>query len=130
MAKSKKTAGKRAGKKAARPAAKKKAAARKPAKVKSRRQSWLDDDAQTPVIEKYARQLKSFLSAMADGVVDRAEVKSQEQRLVKLMKDLEPRLSDDLHARVTQVLCELTAYDLMQVLHAMHAARPKTAFRG
>ena len=39
-------------------------------------------------------------------------------------------LDEDVHAKVTELLCELTAYDLMQVLHTMHEARPKTAFRG
>jgi hypothetical protein len=31
---------------------------------------------------------------------------------------------------VTELLCELTAYDLMQTLHEMQKARPRTAFRG
>ena len=34
------------------------------------------------------------------------------------------------HAKVTELLCELTASDLMQVLHTMHAARPQTEFQG
>ena len=67
---------------------------------------------------------------MADGVVDTAEVKAQEKRLVALMKKVEPKLNDELHEKVTELLCELTAYDLMQVLHAMHAKRPKSVFRG
>ncbi|MGD9648063.1 MAG: hypothetical protein AB7U73_20285 [Pirellulales bacterium] len=91
--------------------------------------SWLDDSNE-PVIEQYARRLDSFLSAMADGQVDEHEVEAQEGRLVQLMKELEPKLSPELHAEVTQLLCELTAYDLMQCLHTLSAARPKTQFRG
>lgn len=92
--------------------------------------AWFDETSNTPLIEGQARRLTSFLTAAADGRIDEAEVADQQARLVALMKDLEPLLDDTLHAKVTELLCELTAYDLMQVMHAMHAARPKTAFRG
>ncbi|MBN1344336.1 MAG: hypothetical protein JXQ73_16735 [Phycisphaerae bacterium] len=94
------------------------------------RVSWLDDKGQKPIIDRYARQLKSFLDALADGKVDASEVAAQESRLVELMKEIEPKLSDSMHGKVTQLLCELTAYDLMQVLHSMHEAKPTTVFRG
>jgi hypothetical protein len=96
----------------------------------ARRSPWLDDEARTPIIDRYARQLGSFLEAMADGVVDAAELKRQETRLVKLMKEVEPQLDDALHARVTRLLCELTAYDIMQITHSLYEARPKTIFQG
>ena len=106
-------------------------AAAKPARAKSgARLRWLDDKAGTPLIERYARQLGSFLEAMADGEVDDSEVKTQEARIVKIMKEVEPLLSDSVHAKVTRLLCELTAYDIMQILNAMHKARPKVKFRG
>ena len=96
----------------------------------SARSSWLDDTLQAPLIEQYARQLDSFLETMADGRVDTSEIQAQEARLVALMREVEPQLDDALHEKVTRLLCELTAYDLMQMLHAMQEARPKTAFRG
>jgi hypothetical protein len=46
------------------------------------------------------------------------------------MKEIEPKLDDGLHAKVTELLCELTAHDLMQMLYQMQQARPKTVFRG
>jgi hypothetical protein len=100
----------------------------KPAKV-ARRLSWLDKKSH-PLIEEYARRLDSFIATMADGRVDADEVEAQEARLVALMKDVEPKLDDDLHAQVTQLLCELTAYDLMHTLYLMQESRPKTAFQG
>ncbi len=130
MAKTKKATSKKQTRPAAHARAKKTAPkAAKPAARKGRL-SWLDAKAEHPQIEQYARQLRSFMQALADGVVDESEVAAQEKRLVTLMKEIEPRLDDDLHGKVTRLLCELTAYDLMQVLHSMHAARPKTAFRG
>jgi hypothetical protein len=96
----------------------------------SPRASWLDEAAQTPLIEQSARKLDSYLTALADGRVDESELRDQESRLVKLMREIEPQLDDALHAKVTQLLCELTAYDLMQMLHEMQRSRPKTKFRG
>lgn len=92
--------------------------------------AWFDETSNTPLIDREARRLQSFLAAVADGRVDAAEVSAQQDRLVKLMKELEPLLDDNLHAKVTELLCELTAYDLMQVMHAMHEARPRTTFKG
>lgn len=92
--------------------------------------TWFDEEANVPIIAARAQQLRSFLAAVADGVVEQAEVEAQETRLVQLMKEVEPLLSPELHAKITELLCELTAYDLMQTLYAMHQARPKTVFRG
>lgn len=94
------------------------------------RTHWFDEQTQTPIIDQHARKLTTFLEALADGKIDEKEIKSQETRVYNLLKDLEPRLDDDLHARVTDLLCELTAYDLMQMLLQMQQSRPKTTFRG
>jgi hypothetical protein len=94
------------------------------------RASWIDDATSQPVIEKYTRELDTFTKTFADGHVDAAELDAQEKRLTALMREIEPQLDEALHAKVTQLLCELTAYDLMQCFHAMQQARPKTKFRG
>lgn len=115
-----------------------KAVAAKPGAVKAgaaparskRSASWLDEQSHKPTIERHARQLRSFLKAMEDGKIDESELDEQEQRLVALMREIEPQLDDALHARVTELLCELTAYDLMQTLHSINAGRPKPVFRG
>ena len=67
---------------------------------------------------------------MADGKIETHELQAQEARLVDVMKRVEPELSDKLHADVTRLLCELTAYNIMHTLHELMAARPKTKFRG
>ena len=94
------------------------------------RQKWFEETLHEPLIENYARQLNSFIQTMADGVVDDGEIKAQEKRLIDLMKEVEPLLDDQAHAKVTQLLCELTAYDIMQMLHSLQEARPKMKFRG
>jgi len=44
------------------------------------------------------------------------------------MKKLEPALNDELHAQVTDVLVELTAYNVMRLLHELQAERARMAF--
>jgi predicted transcriptional regulator len=90
--------------------------------------SWFDDKAEHPAIQEQVSKLESFTSALADGVVSRDELQGQERRLMTAMKALEPELSDDLHAKVTKVLVELTAYDMMRLLHELQAERMR-AFR-
>ena len=94
------------------------------------KQSWLDDKAQSPVIDGYVQKLGTFVSAMADGRIDDNELKDQEKRLVALLKEVEPTLNDAQHSQVTKLLCELTAYNIMQTLNSLQSARPKTKFRG
>jgi hypothetical protein len=94
------------------------------------RQSWLDATTQTPLINDYTEQLSTFIDAMADGRIDASELHEQEARLLKHMKEIEPKLDDALHASVTRLLCELTAYNIMQTLSSLQDARPKSAFKG
>jgi hypothetical protein len=94
------------------------------------RTSWFDDKATHPVIQEKVTKLESFTNAMADGIVSNKELSDQEARLVKAMKALEADLSDELHAKVTTVLVELTAYDVMRLLHELQAERPRMAFKG
>ncbi len=94
------------------------------------RQSWLDDKSQTTLIDEYTQKLGTFMAALADGQVDDSELTAQEQRLVALMKEVEPSLNDALHEKVTRLLCELTAFNVMQTLNSLQSSRPKTKFQG
>jgi hypothetical protein len=94
------------------------------------RKSWLDEKAESTKIDDYAKQLGTFVEAMADGRIDQGELSSQEKRVVQLMKEIEPQLDDTLHEKVTDLLCELSAFNCMQLLHSMMEERPKVQFRG
>ena len=91
---------------------------------------WFDPTSEVPMLGEYARKLDSFLDAVADGRIDAAEIESQEHRVVALMKEVEPLLSPEAHDKVTRLLCEVTAYDLMNALHMAGKSRPRTTFRG
>ena len=90
--------------------------------------SWFDERAEHPTLHERVEKLESFTAAMADGVVDRKELEGQEQRLTAAMKRLEPKLSDELHDEVTSVMIELTAYNVMRLLHELQAERIRTTF--
>ena len=92
------------------------------------RTSWFDEKAEHEAIQERATKLESFTSALADGVVSKQELGGQEQRLVAAMKKLETELSDDQHAKVTTVLVELTAYNVMRLLHELQSERARLAF--
>ena len=96
------------------------------------KRSWLDDEGQTTLIDNYAQELATFMDAMADGKVDKNEVEQQEQRVVALMKEIEPQLDDATHEKITALLCELSAFNIMQILNQLYEARPRTTtqFRG
>ena len=89
------------------------------------RTPWFDDKAKDPLIDNYVQKMDTFIKAMADGTIDAAELKAQEDRLLKTMKEVDPLLDDKQHAKVTQLLCELTAYDVMSTLYGIHQSRPQ-----
>jgi len=93
------------------------------------RSSWIDPDTNEPLIDDYARKLEAFVQAFGDGIITKQEISDQEARLIDVMKEVEPSLDDETHAKVTKLLCELTAYDIMQFVFEMQQSRA-TMFRG
>jgi hypothetical protein len=92
--------------------------------------AWFDEASHTSLIAEKAKRAASFLDAMADGRIEQSEVKAQENRIVQLMQQIEPQLPSGLHEQITDLLCEMTVYDFMQVLRSVQEARPKTTFQG
>jgi hypothetical protein len=84
----------------------------------SPKSSWFDETAESPILAEQARKLCSFLGAISDdGHVDIGELKAQEKRVVALMREVEPLLSPAVHAKVTELLYEVTAFDMMNTLY-------------
>jgi hypothetical protein len=92
------------------------------------RSSWFDDKAKLPLIDAQVQKLESFTSALADGVISKQELTGQEERLMAAMKKVEAELGDDLHAKVTTLLVELSAYNVMRLLHELQTERARMAF--
>ena len=92
------------------------------------RTSWFDETTEQPLIQEQVSKLESFTSALADGIVSKQEVGGQEERLIAAMRKVEPDLSDELHSKVTTLLVELTAYNVMRLLHELQTERVRLAF--
>ena len=90
------------------------------------RASWINDDSH-PDLDAHVDKLDHFAAALADGVVDAQELATQEANLVAAMKAVEGLLADDVHAKVTHLLAELTAYAVMRTMHELAAARIQKA---
>ena len=86
---------------------------------------WLSDFAECDY-----RYLEHFTQSLADGQVDKGELDKQEESLVAAMKAVESDLSDEQHEKVTKLLAELSAYNVMATLHELAGARVRKAFDG
>jgi hypothetical protein len=91
------------------------------------RTSWFDDSRNLPVIDEQVQKLDSFVQAMADGVIEKHELVRQEESLVQAMKAVEGDLTDDQHARITRLLIELSAYNVMRLLHELQTEKLQRA---
>ncbi len=89
----------------------------------AQRTPWLDDKGETVLIDDYAKELGTFLEALADGRIEKHELDQAEQRLVSLLKEVEPKLDDKLHEQVTRLLVEVSAYSVMQTLAEIEGAK-------
>ena len=69
-------------------------------------------------------RLESWQKAIEDGIIEPHEVTAQRERLLGLLRDLEPTLDDAQHERVTRVLEEWA------VLQAMHGTLLVEEFGG
>ena len=92
------------------------------------RTSWFDD-ADLPVIDEQVDKLESFAEAMADGLIDKQELERQQESLTRAMKAVEGDLNDAQHAKVTRLLVELSAYNIMRLLHELQGRRLEKAFK-
>ena len=61
-------------------------------------------------------------------MIDWLVVFALRKRLVAAMKKVEAELSDALHANVTTMLIEMTAYNVMRLLHELQVERTRMAF--
>ena len=91
------------------------------------RASWLSDD-DLPALTDQVEKLEHFTNSLADGLVDADELNKQQENLAAAMKAVEGDLSDEQHEKVTQVLVELTAFNIMHLLHDLAAERARKAF--
>jgi len=89
---------------------------------------WLDDKTNVPVIDEQVQKLTIFVEAMADGVIEKTELEKQQSSVVQAMKAVQGDLNDAQHEKVTRLLVELSAYNIMRLLHELQQTRLQRAF--
>ena len=87
------------------------------------RVSWFDEATDLPIIDEQAQKLESFAEAMADGQIEKKELRKQQERLLAVMREVEGVLNDAQHEKVTRLLVELSAYNIMRLVHEMQTER-------
>jgi hypothetical protein len=87
------------------------------------RVDWFDEQTHVPVIDEQVNKLATFVDAMADGVIDNNELHRQQESVVEAMRSVEGDLSDEQHAKVTRLMIELSAYNIMRLLHELQQVR-------
>jgi hypothetical protein len=89
---------------------------------------WFDDETDVPVVDEQVHKLEHFVDAMADGVIEKAELEKQQASVVVAMKAVQGELNDSQHEKVTRLLVELSAYNVMRLLHELQQTRLQKAF--
>jgi ribosomal protein S13 len=89
--------------------------------------SWFDENTHVPVIDEQVQNLETFVDAMADGVIDDTELEKQQSSVVAAMKAVEGDLNDEQHAKITRLMVELSAYNVMRLLHELQHSRLERA---
>lgn len=92
--------------------------------------SWFDDSTALPVIDEQVAKLESFAAAMADGIIEKHELESQQSALVATMRKVEGLLTDEQHEAVTRLLVEMSAYNVMRTVHELQADRLQRTLAG
>ena len=92
------------------------------------RVDWFDDKTSVPVIDEQVQKLAGFVDAMADGVIEKSELERQQASVVQAMKAVQGDLTDAQHEKVTRLLVELSAYNIMRLLNELQQSRLQRAF--
>jgi hypothetical protein len=91
--------------------------------------SWFDEHTHLPVVDEQVKNLSSFVDAMADGVIDDNELQKQQSSVVAAMKAVENELNDEQHEKITRLMVELSAYNIMRLLHELQQGRREHAWQ-
>jgi hypothetical protein len=80
------------------------------------RKGWFDPESNEMEFAEYLEQMESWQKALADGIIEPDEVQAQAVKVSGMLRDLEPKLSDELHEQVTKVLREWAVLQAMDRL--------------
>lgn len=81
------------------------------------RDGWFDGKGLDLYREDFLDTHEGWKKYIADGKITASEILEQELKIAKMLRKLEPKLSDELHAEVTKVLLEYEVLVNMSLIH-------------
>jgi len=87
------------------------------------RTSWFDQESDAIDFAEYVDDMNSWQEALADSVVTPEEMEQQMERVTELLREIEPKLSDELHAELTILFHELAVFYGMERIAQAQLAR-------
>jgi hypothetical protein len=81
---------------------------------------WFDEGSGTIYAVKFFSRMDSWRQAMADGLIEPIEVYTQAEKVTEMMRTVEPSLSDEAHAKLTEALREMAVLQGMQSYALLH----------
>ncbi len=86
------------------------------------RKAWFEPQSNQEMFSQYFQRMESWQQAIADGKITSEELSQQAERVAGLLSEIEPRLDDELHEQITQLLLEIAVFNEMQRI--FEAANP------
>ena len=81
------------------------------------RDGWFDGNGVDLLRDEFLEDHAGWRRYIADGQITAAEILEQETRIIEMLKEVEPTLSDSQHAALTKVLLEYEVLVNMALVH-------------
>lgn len=81
------------------------------------RDGWFDGEGLDLHRDEFLDGHAGWQKYIADGQITAGEILEQEAKIIAMLKKLEPKLSDELHAELTGVLLEYEVLINMALIH-------------
>ncbi|AGY59236.1 hypothetical protein [Gloeobacter kilaueensis] len=78
------------------------------------RTGWFDEANGVTRLSEYFQRMESWQQAIADGKITPEEIRDQSSRVIALLKEVEPLVSEPEHQLITETLYEIAVLQAMQ----------------
>lgn len=75
---------------------------------------WFGGETAELQLAQYFQRMESWHEAVADGVIAPEEIRDQGNRVIGLLKEVEPLINTEQHATLTKILYEMAVLQAMQ----------------
>ena len=91
------------------------------------RTPWFDQATGALHLVEYIQRLDSWKQAVADGQITPDEIQQQAERVIQLLKTVQPLLNEAQKAQITRIFYEMAVLQAMQTTAMTSALLPNPA---